>query len=146
LRYGLSRFRPLRVLDRGRAVVRVKIKHRGGRAALVPARSVTLSVRAGQRVGRRIVAPVKLGGPLPAGRRVGRIVLLLDGRPVRTVGLLTANRVPGAGTLRALVSDLGVPLTSLLLLGILVTAALVVLRVRVRLRVVREEGRPSRAR
>ncbi|MFN2616238.1 MAG: D-alanyl-D-alanine carboxypeptidase family protein [Thermoleophilaceae bacterium] len=144
LRFGLSRFRPLRALERDRSVARVKIEHRGGRAELVPARSVTLAVRRGQRLGRRVLAPGELDGPLPAGRRVGRVVLLLDGRPVRTVPLVTARRVPGAGPARVALSLLGLPLTLLLLLGILVTAALAVLRMRVRLRVVRER-RPTKA-
>jgi D-alanyl-D-alanine carboxypeptidase (penicillin-binding protein 5/6) len=146
LRYGLSRFHQLRALDARRVAARVKIKDRGGRAALVPARSVTLSVRQGQRLSRRIEAPRTLDGPLPARRRVGRVVLLLDGRPVRSVTLLTAERVPGAGTLRGLVSDLGVPLTLLVLLGILGAAILGVLRIRVRLRIVREEGKTTKVR
>ena len=146
LRFGLSRFRPLRALDARRPVAHVRIKDRGGRAALVPARGVTLSVPRGERVGRRIRAPRKLDGPLPAGKRVGSVALVLNGRTVRTVPLVTADRVPGAGTLRALVSALGVPLTSLLLLGILVAVALAVLRIRVRLRVVRDEGEASKVR
>jgi uncharacterized integral membrane protein len=53
------------------------------------------------------------------------------------VALVTATEVPEAGTLRVLLSDLGVPLTVVLVLAILLGAALVALRMRVRLRLVR---------
>jgi hypothetical protein len=61
----------------------------------------------------------------------------VDGEPVRRVALVTAAEVPGAGTLRVLVSVLGVPLTVLLVLAILLGAALMALRLRARLRPVR---------
>jgi hypothetical protein len=63
--------------------------------------------------------------------------VLLDGRPVRRVALVTAEEVPGAGTLRVLLSWLGVPLTLLLLVAILVAAVLVFLRLPFRIRIVR---------
>ena len=76
-----------------RAVVRVKIKDRGGRAALLPARAVTLTCARGQRVGRRIEAPRTLDGPLPARRRVGGVVLCCSKRaPRRTVALKVYRR------------------------------------------------------
>jgi D-alanyl-D-alanine carboxypeptidase (penicillin-binding protein 5/6) len=98
---------------------------------------VALTVRTGQRVRRRVSAPDELEGPLAAGTRVGSISVLVDGREVRRVPLVTSSDVPGAGTVRVVVSTLGVPLTLLLLSGILLAAALTVLRLRVRLRLVR---------
>jgi hypothetical protein len=65
------------------------------------------------------------------------VTVLLDGRPVRRVALVTAEKVPGAGTLRVLLSWLGVPLTLLLLVAILVVAVLAFLRLGVRIRIVR---------
>jgi hypothetical protein len=56
---------------------------------------------------------------------------------VRRIALVTADDVPGAGTARVLLSVLGVPLTVLLVLAILLGAALVALRLRVRLKLVR---------
>jgi hypothetical protein len=58
----------------------------------------------------------------------------VDGERVRRLRLVTAGAVPDAGTLRVLTSVLGVPLTVLAVLAILIVAALVILRVRVRLR------------
>ena len=48
-----------------------------------------------------------------------------DGRPLRTVPLVTASKVEGAGPLRKLTSVLGLPLTLLVALGILVGVVLV---------------------
>jgi len=82
-------------------------------------------------------APEELEGPIAAGERVGSVTVLVDGRPVRRVALVTAEDVPGAGTLRVLLSVLGVPLTLLIAVGILVAAILAILRVRVRIRIAR---------
>ena len=137
LRWGLARFRRVRVLVAGRTMARSSIEHRDERAALVPARGAVLTLRAGERVRRRVTAPDELAGPLPAGERVGSVTVVVDGEPVRRVALVTADDVPGAGTLRVLLSVLGVPLTVLLVLAILLGAALVALKLRVRLRLVR---------
>lgn len=65
------------------------------------------------------------------------MTVLVDGKPVRRVALVTAADVPEAGTLRVLTSQVGVPLTLVLVLAILVLAGLAALRLRVRLRLVR---------
>ena len=103
----------------------------------MPRRGVVLTVRDGQRLRRRVNAPDELEGPLAAGERVGSVTVLVDGRPVRRVALVTAAEVPGAGPLRVLVSDLGVPLTVLIALLIVVAAILAILRLRIRIRVAR---------
>jgi D-alanyl-D-alanine carboxypeptidase (penicillin-binding protein 5/6) len=113
------------------------VEHRDETAGLVPRRGVVLTVRNGQRLRRRVNAPDELEGPLAAGERVGSVTVLVDGRPVRRVALVTAAEVPGAGPLRVLVSDLGVPLIVLIALLIVVAAILAILRVRIRIRVAR---------
>ncbi len=138
LRWGLGRFLRERVLDAERVVARPNVKYRDERAELVPRRSLLLTVRRGERVSRRVSAPDELEGPLEAGARVGSVTVLLDGRPVRQVDLLTSAAVPGAGPLRVLFSPLGVPLTLLLVLCALGAAALMVRRSRVSQRTVRE--------
>jgi D-alanyl-D-alanine carboxypeptidase (penicillin-binding protein 5/6) len=137
LRWGLGRFSRVRVLDRGRALARPDIEYRDEDARLVPRRGVVLTLRDGQRLRRRVNAPDELEGPLAAGAAVGSVTVLVDGRPVRRVALVTAADVPGAGTLRVLVSVLGVPLTVLIALTILVAAILMLLRVRIRIRIAR---------
>jgi hypothetical protein len=61
----------------------------------------------------------------------------VDGERVRRVALVTAAEVPEAGTLRVLVSVLGVPLTVLAVIAILLVAALLALRLRARFRLVK---------
>jgi D-alanyl-D-alanine carboxypeptidase (penicillin-binding protein 5/6) len=133
LRWGLGRFSTVRVLDDRRGLGRADIRYRDEEARLVPRRDVVLTLRDGQRVRRRVNAPEELEGPLPAGKRVGSVTVLVDGEPVRRVALVTATDVPGAGTLRVLVSELGVPLTILIALAILLAAVLVILRLRIRM-------------
>jgi serine-type D-Ala-D-Ala carboxypeptidase (penicillin-binding protein 5/6) len=137
LRWGLARFRRVHPLRPARTVDEADIAHRSEDAELVPARAVSLTVRRGQRVRLRASAPDELDGPLAAGTSVGSVGVLVDGRVVRRVALVTRSDVPGAGTVRVVVSALGVPLTVLLLTAILLAAALAALRLRVRLRLVR---------
>ena len=138
LRWGIGRFRPVRVLDDRRTMVRADIEYRDERAALVPARDAVLTLRHGERVRRRIQAPEELEGPLAAGSRVGHVTVFVDGERVRRVALVTATDVPEAGTVRVLTSVLGVPLTVLLVLAILLGAALAALRLRGRVKLVRQ--------
>ena len=137
LRWGLGRFQRVRVLDPRRMVAQSDIEYHDGSARLVPRRGAVLTIRDGQRLLRRTNAPDEVKGPLEAGARVGTVTVLLDGRPVRRVALVTAEKVPGAGTLRVLLSWLGIPLTLLLLVAILVAAVLAFLRLGVRIRIVR---------
>jgi D-alanyl-D-alanine carboxypeptidase (penicillin-binding protein 5/6) len=137
LRWGLSRFHRVDVLERDRPLARAKIEYRDEHAALVPRRNLTLTLRDGERVRRLVSAPDDVEGPLRAGSRAGTVTVFVDGRPVRRVALVTASSVPEAGTFRILLSKLGVPLTSVILLAILLAAVLAAIRVRVRLRIVR---------
>jgi serine-type D-Ala-D-Ala carboxypeptidase (penicillin-binding protein 5/6) len=133
LRWGLDRFSRVQVLDPARVLARAGVEHRDERARLVPRRGAVLTVRDGERLRRRVDAPDELEGPLPAGARVGSVTVLLDGRPVRRVALVTAADVPGAGALRVLLSTLGVPLTMLLALAIAAAAVLALMRLRIRI-------------
>jgi D-alanyl-D-alanine carboxypeptidase (penicillin-binding protein 5/6) len=137
LRWGLSRFHRVRVLDRHRALARAKIEYRDERAALVPQRGTVVTLRDGQHVRRAVHAPAQVSGPLPAGDRVGSVTVFVDGERVRRVGLVTATGIPKAGTLRVLVSVLGVPLTVVAVLAILIGVVLLILRLRVRFRLVK---------
>jgi D-alanyl-D-alanine carboxypeptidase (penicillin-binding protein 5/6) len=140
LRWGLRRFSRVRMVDSGRTLARADIEYRDEKARLVPRRDVFLTIRDGQQLRRRVNAPDELEGPLAAGTRVGSVTVVVDGRPVRRVALVTAAEVPGAGPLRVLVSVLGVPFTVLIVLAILlaaILATLAILRVRIRIRIAR---------
>ena len=91
LKYGLSLYKPQRVLRRNRAVRSADIEHRGDDVALVPARNLTVSVARGERLSRRVRAPEEVEGPLRKGARVGTVAVLRDGRRVARVALVTAR-------------------------------------------------------
>jgi D-alanyl-D-alanine carboxypeptidase (penicillin-binding protein 5/6) len=137
LRWGLGRFHRVRVLDPHRPLARADIEYRDEQAALVPQRGAVVTLRDGQHVRRAVRAPDQVSGPLAARERVGAVTVFVDGERVRRVALVTALEVPKAGTLRVLVSVLGVPLTVLAVLAILIGAALLILRLRVRFRLVK---------
>jgi serine-type D-Ala-D-Ala carboxypeptidase (penicillin-binding protein 5/6) len=137
LRWGLSRFHTVRALSPRRPVTSAKVRYRDERVSLVPRHSLSVTVRRGERLGRRIDAPDELDGPLSAGKRVGTVAVVHGREVVRREPLVTARAVPGAGVLRVVTSVLGVPLTLLIVLGILMGGALATLRLRVRLRLVR---------
>jgi D-alanyl-D-alanine carboxypeptidase (penicillin-binding protein 5/6) len=128
LRYGLTEFRRRVAVRRGRVLARVRVAGRDERAALVAPRSLTLTVRRGRRVVRRLDAPAELEGSLPAGRRVGTVTVLVDGRPAARAALVTAAAVPGARPLGALLDAVGVPLVVLVGAGTLAVAGLVAMR------------------
>jgi len=136
LRWGLARFHRVRVLAPRRMLAQADIRYRDSTARLVAGRGAVLTIRDGEHIRRRVNAPDELEGPLEAGARVGTVTVLLDGRPARRVALVTAEEVPEAGTLRVLLSWLGVPLTVVLVVAILVAAVLAVLRLSVRIRIV----------
>jgi D-alanyl-D-alanine carboxypeptidase (penicillin-binding protein 5/6) len=137
LRWGISRFRRVRVVDDRRTMARADIEYRDERAELVPARDAVLTLRVGEHVRRRISAPEEVEGPLEAGTRVGSVTVFVDGERVRRIALVTASDVPEAGTLRVLTSVLGVPLTVVLVIAILLGAALAIMLSRRRVRLVR---------
>jgi serine-type D-Ala-D-Ala carboxypeptidase (penicillin-binding protein 5/6) len=132
LSWGVEQFHRVRVLDRSRPLAHPDIEYRDDHVALVPARAATVTLRDGERVRRRVHAPDQVKGPLARGARVGSVTVLVDGEPVRRVPLVTAEAVPKAGTVRVLVSALGVPLTATLVGAILLGAALLALRLRAR--------------
>ena len=137
LRWGLARFHRVRVLDPRRMLAQADIRYRDSTARLVARRAAVLTIRDGEHIRRRVNAPDEVEGPLEAGVRVGTVTVLIDGRPARRVALVTAEEVPGAGTLRVLLSWLGLPLTLILVVAILVAAVLAVLKLSVRIRIVR---------
>ena len=101
LGWGFSQYRRVAVLRRGHSVVEPKVAYFGDRrAGLLPARSVVLGLRRGERVRTRIDAPGELHGPLAAGARVGSVAVFVDGRRVSTVALVTGEAVPKAGLVR----------------------------------------------
>jgi serine-type D-Ala-D-Ala carboxypeptidase (penicillin-binding protein 5/6) len=141
LRWGLAQYHRVAVFKAHRTVASVRIHQHGGRARLTPARPLVLTVRRGTPVRVRLRPPAQLKGPLPAGRAVGRAQVLVDGRVVRTVPLVTAAAVPGPSFVRRIAGVLKDVLITLAVVFALLACTLVALRVRV---VRRQRARSAR--
>jgi D-alanyl-D-alanine carboxypeptidase (penicillin-binding protein 5/6) len=130
LQYGLAQYRRVRPLAHGAVIARPKIKYRGDdRVSLTVPRSVRLTIKKGEHVSKRVLAPGTVDGPIPAGRRVGSVALVYRGKVVRRAPLVTAEAVPAASFPRKVVATIGVPLTAIAFL-VLVAASLGALRMR----------------
>ena len=131
LRWGIDQFRKVTVVRPGHPRAYAKVAyHDGLRIPLVTKRRATFTVRRGQRLRLRVHAPDSLSGPVPAGRRVGSVDVVYLGHSVRTLGLVTARAVPGAGLMTRLTHTLGPPLTALALILIVLGGVLIGLRLR----------------
>jgi D-alanyl-D-alanine carboxypeptidase (penicillin-binding protein 5/6) len=130
LRYGLAQYKRVRPVVAGKTVARVDVRWRGQKAELTPSRTVTLTLRRGTPFHVRVQSPKHLDGPLPARRQVGSVRVLVGGKVVRTVPLVTAAEVPGAGFLRKVSVTLGPALITVALLALLLGGTLVALRAR----------------
>jgi serine-type D-Ala-D-Ala carboxypeptidase (penicillin-binding protein 5/6) len=123
LDYGFGLYRRVRALRTGVAVARPKVAFFGDRrVALKPARGYAVALRRGQRLRRSIDAPGELDGPLEQGTRVGTVSVLLDGRRLRTVPLVTAEAVPRAGAVRKIVHYAWRPLILIALIAVAMLA------------------------
>ena len=130
LRFGLSQFRRSRVLVRGRPVARLDVEHRDPPAPVAADRSVTATVRKGQRLERRIDVPDQIEGPIEKGERLGSVTVLRGRERIARANLVAAEEVPGPGIVRRV----GGPFTLVLALAILAGAAIATMRLRAKSR------------
>jgi serine-type D-Ala-D-Ala carboxypeptidase (penicillin-binding protein 5/6) len=134
LRYGVSQFKRVRPVVKGREYARAKVRYFDGREVrLVAARDAALTVRRGRPVRRRVIAPDEVEGPLAAGSRVGSVQVIVRGKVERTVPLVTASEVEGAGFVRKATAPFGGTPAAVALLALLGGIALLIgLRLRAR--------------
>jgi len=119
LRWGIAQYRSEPVLSAEAPVARAGVELRSERVALAPARDLNLTLRRGQRARKRVRAPREIEGPLPAGRRVGTVDVIKEGRVVRRVALVTTADVQAASLLQRTLHSPAAPLTLVALLAIL---------------------------
>ena len=141
LRHGLAQYKRVAVFKGAVGTASVPIEWRGGKAKLIPGKQVSLTVRRNTPIAVRVAPPSKLKGPLPAGRRVGTVDVVVNGKVVRSVPLVTAEKVDSPSLIRKLAAALKVALIAAGVLLLLVAATLVALRVRV---VRRQRARSAR--
>jgi hypothetical protein len=88
---------------------------------LVAGETVREVVRRGQRPRVSIDAPGVVGGPKPAGARVGTAVVRVDGRAVGRVPVRTGAKVPEVGFVERVFGGVGT-LTAIIVLTVLAVA------------------------
>jgi D-alanyl-D-alanine carboxypeptidase (penicillin-binding protein 5/6) len=131
LRYGVAQFRRVRPVVKGRTYARARVRYYDGQTVrLVAASDAAFTVRRGRPVRTRVMAPSEVEGPLPAGKRVGTVQVLVRGRVERTVPLVTAAPVAAASFVRKATAPLGGIAVAVALLVLLGVAVLVALRMR----------------
>jgi serine-type D-Ala-D-Ala carboxypeptidase (penicillin-binding protein 5/6) len=98
LRWGLSRYRRISVLEPGRIYAKVEVGYGRAPVGLVPAEGLVASVRIDRPLVRRVVAAGAASLPVLRGQRLGEIRVYQSGRLVARKPLLAARTVnrPGA--------------------------------------------------
>ncbi|HEU0317728.1 MAG TPA: D-alanyl-D-alanine carboxypeptidase family protein [Solirubrobacteraceae bacterium] len=129
LRYGLSLYHTSAAVRPGRVYATLPVGGRPGeRAALVAARGVRLVLRHGARLD---VYPTNLAelarGPLRKGTVLGQLAVMLDGRAVARVPLVTRGPLAAPPARRATTLLLAGGLTGGALLGLFVGCSLLVM-------------------
>jgi len=113
LEWGFSQYSRRLPVRRGQAFAEPEIRYSGGALPLRAERSLEVGVRRGQRLEMRIGAPDEVEGPVRRGARLGRAVVLVDGRRVGAVALRAGRAVPEASLFdraRATVADNSIPI------------------------------------
>ena len=131
LDWGLDQFRRIAAVRAKKPYAESAVRWHGDDTVdLVAAHTVRMTVRRGERVTRRVKAPDEVKGPLDAGAEVGELEVVQDGRVVRTVPLVTASAVEGAGVVRRALASVGGPLPAIALLALIGAAGWLLLRIR----------------
>ncbi|MEZ5077419.1 MAG: D-alanyl-D-alanine carboxypeptidase family protein [Solirubrobacterales bacterium] len=113
LEYGFSQYaRRVPVRD-GQRVAWPEIRYSGGRLPLEAARRVSVGLRRGQRLGRKVRAPAEVEGPIRRGAVLGSVTVYVDGMEVAKVPLRASRAIPAASDFdraRAFVDDNTLPI------------------------------------
>ena len=94
LRYGLSSYRPSRVVDADRTYARVAVGWGRKPLALVAPRTIVLPAPTGRSLVERVVAPVVAALPVRAGQPLGTVVVTDGSRVVARSPLVAARAEP----------------------------------------------------
>jgi len=127
LRWGLSQYHRTTAVRKGQVLARPKLAFRDQRTRLVAAKRVRAVARRGEKLRVRVVgAPAEISTSVPAGRRMGTVVVSRRGRELARVPLVTATAVPAASFTDKVDSALPVPWVLILVLAVLATCSLLV--------------------
>jgi serine-type D-Ala-D-Ala carboxypeptidase (penicillin-binding protein 5/6) len=116
IRYGLQRYHRVTPVRRGHVFATVKLAHRDEHVDLVASKTIERTARRGEKLPIRLLdVPAELDGPLPAGSRVGTVVVRSRGRTVARVPLVTRRSIAAASVLQRGDDLLGRTLTVVIL-------------------------------
>jgi hypothetical protein len=129
LDYGFSLYHPVEEVSRGEEVASPKLDYRDENLPLVAQRQLTVTVREGQQVGRRVSAPDEVSGAVENGEQLGRITVTVDGKRAAVSPLVAAHAVGAATTLDKAVSTAQNPIVLIALAAIVIlVGALLMMR------------------
>lgn len=143
LRHGTDRYRVKTAVREGQTLARAGLEARDEQVDLVASRTVRRTARRDERLTFRVLdAPKEVDGPLPAGARVGTVEVLMRGKVVDRLALVTAREVDAATFAQRFGSWLGRGST-LLLLGSFAACSLLLVLLRRRATRRRRTGKAS---
>jgi serine-type D-Ala-D-Ala carboxypeptidase (penicillin-binding protein 5/6) len=142
LGYGLRRYHRFAAVRKGQRFASVKLAHRDERVPLIAARTIVRTARRDERIYTHTIdVPSELDGPLPAGTRVGTIVVRWRKRTIARVPLVTRTPIDAASIWQRGDDLLGRTLTVVILSAVaLASLHLVLLRRRAVRRKRRQAG------
>jgi D-alanyl-D-alanine carboxypeptidase (penicillin-binding protein 5/6) len=127
LESGFDQYRRRVPVRRGEEIAAPSIRYAGGSLPLRAARTVVAGTHRGQRLDLVVDAPAEVEGPIERGTPLGRVTVLVDGRPAGETALRAGRTIPEANLfdrVRSFVSDHTI-LTAIALFVILIGAALI---------------------
>lgn len=99
LAWGISQYRLLPILERGRAYATVELPYGKGRLRAVAARDVRTPVRLDHPLVERVIAPQAVSLPVREGERLGSVRVYRRGRLIASSPLVAARTVSAPGLL-----------------------------------------------
>ncbi len=96
LDHGFSQYRRRLPVRRGQELAAAAIRYSGGELPLRAARTIEAGTHRGQELTVDVLAEEEVEGPLPQGEVLGRVTVLVDGRPAGSTELRAGRAIPEA--------------------------------------------------
>jgi serine-type D-Ala-D-Ala carboxypeptidase (penicillin-binding protein 5/6) len=117
LEYGFGQYRVRHPVGTNELLASPSIRYSGGELGLRATHPIAVGVRRGQSLRTAVRAPKEVTGPIPKGRRLGTVTVLLDGRAAGAAALVASRSVPKASSFDRLRSS-GPFVAALIALGL----------------------------
>ena len=110
LEYGFSQYKAQLPVRKGEELAAPELDYRDEELALVAKRDVPVSIRKGQRVGRRVTAPDEVEGPIEKGENLGRVMVTVDGSIAGASPLIASRSADEASIVDKATETVGKPI------------------------------------